>query len=60
MNKNPWHDMRMSPRSTVVETKVDDGKNIIHEALLIKYMGLWFPKGKKIQIDYTPTHWRYL
>lgn len=48
---------RLPPNGFPVKTKIDDGKGIRNEAILIRKNNLWFLADGSMYVYYTPTHW---
>jgi hypothetical protein len=42
-----------------VETKIDDGKGVRNEQLLMMQGRLWYYPDGSMYVYYVPTHWRY-
>jgi len=55
---NNWQSTTNAPEGQSVMTRIDDGRGVRNEAVLIRQGNLWF--SGEMYMYYTPTHWRPL
>lgn len=47
------------PMNVIVNTKIDDGRNVRNEQKMIFDGKLWWHADMSVYVYYQPTHWSY-
>jgi len=56
-----WQPIETAPENIHVMTKIDDGKGVRNEQVMVKRGNLWWindGEPGEMYVYYSPTHWR--